>query len=217
MSHVAYRRVSTIDQNTARQLADTGITFNKVFEDKASGSSTNRPALSMLLEYVREGDTVHVHSIDRMARNLGDLHTLIKTLNSQGIAIHFHKESLVFSGESSPMNDLMLNLLGSVYQFERAMLKDRQMEGIAKAKLEGKYKGKSRKVSDEAIIKSLEEGNSIRGAAVLLGCGVSTVQRVKKTWANKIAEPIKGTDWEEEIVESDEGTNWDNIAWGGDR
>jgi DNA invertase Pin-like site-specific DNA recombinase len=188
MTHVAYLRVSTTDQSTARQLSDTAIAFTKTFEDKASGGSTDRPALSAMLEYIREGDTVHVHSIDRLARNLGDLLELIKSLNAKGINVHFHKENLVFTGEASPMNELMLNLLGSVYQFERAMIKDRQLEGIAKAKVAGKYKGKARKVTDEAILQALASGLSIRKTATELGCGISTVQRVKASEATGATE-----------------------------
>jgi DNA invertase Pin-like site-specific DNA recombinase len=180
LSHIAYRRVSTVDQNLERQLLGVGVKFDKEFEDKVSGSSIHRPQLQVMLDFVREGDVIHVHSIDRLARNLGDLNNLVKDLTGRGVTVTFHKESLVFSGDgSSPMNELMLNLLGSVYQFERAMLQERQREGIARAKEKGVYKGRPRKVSNEAILDALSSGLSIRKAAKKLGCGVSTVQRVK--------------------------------------
>ncbi|NMU53113.1 recombinase family protein, partial [Vibrio parahaemolyticus] len=94
MAHIAYLRVSTTDQNTDRQLTDSGITFDKSFTDKCSGGSTKRPALEALKDYVREGDTIHVHSIDRLARNLVDLKQLINDWTSQGVSVRFHKENL---------------------------------------------------------------------------------------------------------------------------
>ncbi|WP_019026845.1 recombinase family protein [Colwellia piezophila] len=124
MANVAYLRVSTTDQNLDRQLADIGITFDKTFEDKVSGSSMDRPALINMLDYVRSGDTLYVHSIDRLARNLGHLNEMVTSLTSKGISVVFHKESLTFTGNDSPMNSLLLNLLGSVYQFERAIAKE---------------------------------------------------------------------------------------------
>lgn len=181
MSHIAYRRVSTTDQNLDRQLSDTGITFDRTFEDMVSGADTNRPELQLMLSYAREGDTIHVHSIDRFARNLGDLNKLITDLNAKGITVQFHKEALSFTGEDSPMSNLMLNLLGSVYQFERAMLKERQREGINKAKLRGVYKGRPKTIDVSAITSSLSSGVSIRKTATSLDVSVSTVQRVKKS------------------------------------
>ena len=186
MSHIAYRRVSTTDQNLSRQLADTDITFTKEYEDKVSGSTVNRPQLQAMLDYAREGDTIHVHSIDRLARNLGDLHSLVADLTSKGITVHFHKEALVFTGDiegtnhsPNPINKLMLNLLGSVYEFERSMIRERQREGIAKAKLRGVYKGRKKTVDDEEILTLLASGLSIRKTAEQLGVNPSTVQRAK--------------------------------------
>lgn len=138
--NIGYIRVSTLDQNTGRQL--DGITLDKVFTDKASGKSRQRPQLMACLEYVRDGDTLHVHSIDRLARNLQDLLTLISDLTSQAVTVQFHKEGLIFTGEDSPFQRLQLQLIGSVAEFERAMIRERQREGIALAKKEGKYKGR---------------------------------------------------------------------------
>lgn len=185
MAHVAYIRVSTTDQNTERQLKDTGIEFNKVFEDMCSAGTTNRPQLAALSEYVREGDTVHVHSIDRLARDLGDLKALVSSWNNSGISVQFHKEGLHFkAGENgSKTADLMLNILGAVAEFERAMIRERQAEGIAKAKERGVYKGRKKAIDNAAIIAELESGLSMRKAAEKLGVSLSTVQRAKQALA----------------------------------
>jgi DNA invertase Pin-like site-specific DNA recombinase len=182
MSHVAYMRVSTIDQNTERQLKDTGVKFNKVFEDKCSGGSTKRPQLEALKEYVRDGDTVHVHCIDRLARNLGDLKALVSSWNDSGVSVQFHKEGLHFkAGENgSKTADLMLNILGAVAEFERAMIRERQSEGIAKAKAKGIYKGRNPTIDHTAILAELDSGLSMRKTAEKLGVSLSTVQRAKQ-------------------------------------
>ncbi|MER1947621.1 recombinase family protein [Stutzerimonas stutzeri] len=177
MATVGYIRVSTVDQNTDRQL--DGYTLDKVFEDKCSGKDTKRPALQQLIEYVREGDTVVVHDISRMARNLEDLLSLVKMFNAKGVAVRFHKENLSFTGEDSPMQQLMLSMLGAVYQFERSMILERQREGIQQAKAAGKYKGGKPRVNTEEIKAALESGMSIRKVAESLNVGISTVQRVK--------------------------------------
>ncbi len=177
MATVGYIRVSTVDQNTDRQL--DGFTLDKVFEDKCSGKDTKRPALQQLIEYVREGDTVVVHDISRMARNLEDLLSLVKMFNAKGVAVLFDKENLSFTGEDSPMQQLMLSMLGAVYQFERSMILERQREGIQQAKAAGKYKGGKPRVDAEAIKAALESGMSIRKVAESLNVGISTVQRVR--------------------------------------
>mgnify|MGYP003665469111 CR=1 FL=1 len=179
MANVAYIRVSTVDQNTARQL--DGLQFDRIFEDKVSGSTTNRAGLNELRDYVREGDSVHVHDISRMARNVGDLIKLIRDFNQAGVSVQFHKENLIFTGEDSPMNSLMLTLLGAVYQFEREMILERQREGIEKAKQAGKYKGRKKALDYEKIKASLAGGLSIRKTAIALDISVSSVQRVKRS------------------------------------
>ncbi len=137
---IGYKRVSTVDQNTARQLE--GVEVDKVFQDKASGKSANRPQLVAALDYVREGDTLVVHSMDRLARNLEDLRAIVRDLTGRGVRVEFVKESLAFTGEDSPMNVLLLSMLGAVAEFERSMILERQREGIAVAKAAGKYKGR---------------------------------------------------------------------------
>lgn len=177
MSKVGYIRVSTVEQNLERQLK--GVELDKVFEDKCSGKDIKRAGLTTMLEYIREGDEIHVHDISRLARNLEDLLTLVKEVNNKGISIVFHKENLTFTGESNPMQDLMLSLLGSVYQFERSMLRERQLEGIQLAKEKGKYKGRPANNQLHDQVKALkEEGVSLRKIASQCGCALSTVQRI---------------------------------------
>lgn len=137
---IGYQRVSTVDQNTDRQL--DGVELDKMFSDKASGKDTLRPQLAACLEYVREGDTLVVHSMDRLARNLEDLRRLVRELTHQGIKVEFVKENLIFAGDDSPMNTLLLSMLGAVAEFERSMILERQREGIALARAAGKYRGR---------------------------------------------------------------------------
>jgi DNA invertase Pin-like site-specific DNA recombinase len=129
---VGYIRVSPDEQNTDRQL--DGVSVDKTFIDKASGKGRDRPQLQALLDYVREGDTVVVHSMDRLARSLDDLRQLVRGLTDQGIRVEFVKESLTFTGEDTPMANLLLSMMGAVAEFERALILERQREGIVKAK-----------------------------------------------------------------------------------
>ncbi|MGT1782157.1 recombinase family protein, partial [Enterobacter hormaechei subsp. xiangfangensis] len=132
---IGYVRVSSFDQNPERQLEQ--IQVDKVFTDKASGKDTRRPELERLLAFVREGDTVVVHSMDRLARNLDDLRRLVQGLTQRGVRIEFLKEHLTFTGEDSPMANLMLSVMGAFAEFERALIRERQREGIALAKQRG--------------------------------------------------------------------------------
>ncbi len=110
MAKVGYIRVSSVDQNTERQL--DGIALDKVFTEKVSAATTDRPQLQAMLEYVREGDTIVVHSIDRLARSLVDLLKLVEGLTQRGVHIYFDKEKLEFTGEDSPSQNLMLQMMG---------------------------------------------------------------------------------------------------------
>jgi DNA invertase Pin-like site-specific DNA recombinase len=139
---IGYVRVSSFDQNPDRQLEQTQV--DKVFTDKASGKDTQRPELDVLLTFVREGDTVVVHSMDRLARNLDDLRCLVQKLTKRGVRIEFVKESLTFTGEDSPMANLMLSVMGAFAEFERALIRERQREGIALAKQRGAYRGRQK-------------------------------------------------------------------------
>ncbi len=146
---VGYIRVSSFDQNPERQLE--GVAVDRVFTDKASGKDTQRPELENLLTFVRQGDTLVVHSMDRLARNLDDLRRLVHKLTTRGVRIEFVKEGLTFTGEDSPMAKLMLSVMGAFGEFERALIRERQREGIALAKQRGAYRGRKRSLSSEQI------------------------------------------------------------------
>ncbi len=146
---IGYIRISSVDQNHHRQL--DGIALDKCFIDKASGKDTNRPQLDDLLHYVRDGDHLIVHSMDRLARNLDDLRRLVLHLTKQGIVVAFVKENLTFTGEDSPMSTLLLSVMGAFAEFERALIRERQLEGIALAKKKGLYKGRKPALSSEQV------------------------------------------------------------------
>lgn len=110
--------------------------------DKASGTDTTRPALAEMLRFAREGDTVVVHSMDRLARNLDDPRSLVKALTGKGVQVEFVKESLLITGEDSPMANLMLSVMGAFAEFKRSLIRERQREGIALAKQSGAYRGR---------------------------------------------------------------------------
>jgi DNA invertase Pin-like site-specific DNA recombinase len=142
---IGYIRVSTVDQNTERQL--DGIELDKTFTDKASGKDTKRPQLESMMGFVRSGDTLIVHSMDRLARDQNDLHRIVQTLTGKGVRIEFIKEHLTFTGDDSPISKLMLSVMGAVHEFERALIKERQLEGIALAKKRGAFKGRKKSLS----------------------------------------------------------------------
>jgi DNA invertase Pin-like site-specific DNA recombinase len=164
---VGYVRVSTLDQNTERQLE--GMKLVKVFTDKASGKDTKRPQLKAVLDYLREADTLVVHSMDRLERNMLDLLQTIKSLNDRGVAVQFVKERLSFSGEDAPMSKLQLGILAAVAEFERSLIRERQREGIAIAKKKGVYKGRKKALSvDQAkAVIAKDKANGGRGRAAL--------------------------------------------------
>jgi len=146
---IGYVRVSSFDQNPERQLE--GIQVDRVFTDKASGKDIQRPQLDMLLDFAREDDTVVVHSMDRLARNLDNLRRLVQELTGRGIRVEFIKEGLTFTGEDSPMANLMLSVMGSFAEFERALIRERQREGIALAKQRGAYRGRKKSLNSEQV------------------------------------------------------------------
>lgn len=142
---IGYIRVSTLDQNPDRQLE--GIVLDKKFVEYASGSNTNRPQLAALLDYVREEDVVYVHSLDRLARNLKDLMGLIDQFIKKDVQVVFIKENLTFNGGDSSMSKLLLSIFGAVAEFEHGLIRERQREGIEKAKKLGKYVGRKKFLS----------------------------------------------------------------------
>ena len=144
---IGYVRVSTVEQNAVRQL--DGVALDCTFTDRASGRDANRPELQGLMKFARDGDTVIVHSMDRLARNLDDLRRIVQELNGKGVRIEFVKEQLTFSGEDSPMATLLLSVMGAFAEFERALIRERQREGVALAKDRGTYKGRRPTLSEE--------------------------------------------------------------------
>ncbi len=146
---IGYVRVSTLEQNTERQLEQVPV--DRVFTDKASGKDTQRPELERLIAFVREGDTVVVHSMDRLARNLDDLRQIVQALVKRGVRVEFVTEHLSFTGDDSPMATLMLSVMGAFAEFERALLRERQREGIALAKERGAYRGRKKSLAPDRI------------------------------------------------------------------
>lgn len=147
---IGYIRVSTFDQNPERQLE--GIQVDRTFTETASGKDVNREQLKVLMTFVRTGDTVVLHSMDRLARNLDDLRRIVQFFTKNGVRIEFIKENLTFTGEDSPMANLMLSVMGAFAEFERALIRERQREGIVLAKQRGAYRGRKRALSDTDIV-----------------------------------------------------------------
>lgn len=152
---VGYVRVSTLEQTNLRQeeLMNASGGVDRVFSDKASArSQAGRQGLAECIAYVREGDELVVSSIDRLARSLADLREVIDTVTDKGVTVTFLHEGLSFSKDTAdPRADLMLGILGSFAEFERALIRERQTEGIAIAKRAGKYKGRKRALSPSQV------------------------------------------------------------------
>lgn len=180
-ARVGYQRGSTVEQNTGRQL--DGVDVDKVFTDHASGKDTERPELARALDYVREGDTLVVHSMDRLARNLEDLRRVVRELTGKGVQVEFVKEHLTFTGDDSPMNTLLLSMPGAVAEFERSMILERQREGIALAKAEGKYKGRKAALTDDQAAQlrgRMAAGESVSALAAEFGVSRQTVYNYRQ-------------------------------------
>jgi len=147
---VGYIRVSSVDQNADRQL--DGVALNRTFVDKASGKDVRRPQLEAMVGFVRDGDTVVVHSMDRLARNLDDLRSIVRKLTAKGVAVHFVKEQLTFTGDDTAMANMLLSVMGVFAKFERSLIRERQREGIELAKQRGAYRGRRRSLSDDQVV-----------------------------------------------------------------
>ena len=173
---VGYLRVSALDQKEIRQL--DGLELDKRFTDKVSGKDRNRPQLEQMIDFVREGDTVFCHSMDRLARNLDDLRLLVKKLTGKGVKVCFVKESLTFTGEDSPMANLLLSVMGAIVEFERELIKERQREGIAIAKKRGAYAGRKRTLTTAqaaVLLERIAAGESKTKLANELGVSRNTI------------------------------------------
>lgn len=141
------------------RATNSGIEKEKVFRcftDTASGSSTHRPGLDGTLNYLRPGDQLTITSMDRLARSLIDLHRLVDDLTAREVSVKFLKEGQTYSLTSTPIAKLMLGLLGSVAEFERSIIRERQAEGIARAKERGVYKGRAKALTDEQLAQAQE-------------------------------------------------------------
>ena len=146
-----YKRVSTTDQNTERQLLD--VPCDRAYVEKISGKDTNRPELQAMLLNIRPGDIINIHEMSRLARNTRDLLNLVEEIISKGATIVFHKENLTFKGDGKqdPYQKMMMTILGAVAELERNLILERQREGIALAKLHGKYKGGQPKLTVQQV------------------------------------------------------------------
>ena len=170
---VGYIRVSTAEQNTARQevlLEELGV--SRVYIDKMSGKSADRPKLKEMLEFVREGDMVVVESISRFARNTRDLLELVDMLTEKGVEFISKKENI---DTTTPAGKFMLTVFAAVAELERGYILDRQREGIAIAKSEGKYKGRPPKKIDEDLWNELYirwKKGEITGTVAAKECGM---------------------------------------------
>lgn len=179
MAHVGYIRVSTADQNLNRQLS--GVELDKVFEEKCSAKTVDRPIWNQTIDYVREGDTLHIHSLDRVCRSgAGDAIEIVELMQSKKVSIVFHKEGLTFNGKMSAAQKGVLGILASVAQMERELIRERQQEGIEAAKAAGKHLGRPSKVTPEKVKELRAQGLSISKVAAQLGISPSTVNRLQK-------------------------------------
>lgn len=175
---LGYKRVSSVDQNEERQL--DGIMLDKIYIDKMTGSVRERPQLDALIDYARDGDVIHVHSIDRLARDLRHLQELVESFVARGVTVKFHAESLDFSGADNPTSTLLLHVMGAFAQFERSLIRSRQREGQEIARAKGKHMGRpplDMSKSGEAIC-LLDSGLTISAISKTLGLSRPSIRKL---------------------------------------
>ena len=177
MAVVGYRRVSSASQSLDRQELEG---CDKVFEEKITGAKRDRPELNRMLDYIREGDEVRVHSIDRLARDLRDLQSIIEQINDKDATITFIKEKLTFkpSAKADPFAKLQLHLMGAFAEFERSIIRERQREGIARAKERGVYAGRKTSIDVDKVKSLHASGVGASEIAKALGIGRASVYRL---------------------------------------
>ena len=177
MAVVGYRRVSSASQSLDRQELDG---CDKVFEEKITGAKRDRPELNRMLDYIRDGDEVRVHSIDRLARDLRDLQSIIEQINDKDATITFLKEKLTFkpSAQADPFAKLQLHLMGAFAEFERSIIRERQREGIARAKERGVYAGRKTSIDVDKVKSLHASGVGASEIARQLGIGRASVYRL---------------------------------------
>lgn len=179
---IGYARTSTTDQKAglAAQLRDLAAAgCGKVFQEEISSVAARRPEMERALDYVREGDVLVVTKLDRLARSVADLVAITALLKKKGVALRVLALNL---DTATPTGALMLNLLGSIAEFERELMLERQREGIAKAKAEGRYKGRTPTARRQApkVWALRSEGKSADDIAAALGIGRASVYRILK-------------------------------------
>lgn len=173
---VAYRRVSSEGQNLDRQEFPDAV---KVFEETESGAKRGRPQLNLMLDYIREGDTVQVWELSRLARSLRDLEEIVEKITAKGASVHFLSERLKFGGaEEDVFSTFQMQVLGAFAEMERKLTRKRQSEGIAKAKARGAYKGRKPSIDTKKVKELLQKGLSAADVAKTLGVHRSSVYRV---------------------------------------
>lgn len=173
---VGYIRVSHVDQNIERQLND--VELDKKFIDQCSGKNIDRPQFKIMMEFIREGDLLIVHSMDRLSRNLDDLRRTVQILTKKGVTVKFIKENLEFTGKDSPLSLLMLSMMGAFAEFDRSLNKERQREGIELAKKRGVYRGRPSKVAVDQIhemIQRSRQGEKIVKIAQSMNVSIQTI------------------------------------------
>lgn len=190
MSKVAYKRVSTVDQNTDRQLHD--MEFDKVFTEKCSAKTVDRPVWKECMNYLREGDTLTIHSLDRVCRSgAGDAVAIVEELTARGVGIEFVKEGMKFNNEMTAAQKGMLEILASVAQMERELIRERQLEGIKAAKAKGKTMGRPKKEIDVEEVKKLrKEGKTIEEIGEILGVSKASIYRELRKFERDINQVI---------------------------
>lgn len=167
---VGYIRVSTLEQNPERQIELLKqYSLDEIFTDYASGKDTSRPQLQATLKYLRNGDSLLVVSMDRLARNLDDLRKIVKELTTRGVTLTFIKENLTFGETNSPMSNLLLSVMGAFAEFERSLIKERQREGIQIAKAKGLYRGRKQALDNQQIeiLLQTDKANNQRNRSAL--------------------------------------------------
>ena len=175
---VGYRRVSTVEQKFDRQELGE---LDKLFEEKVSGSNAERLALNEMIDFVRQDDEVVVYSIDRLARNLRDLQSIIQKLNDKGATIHFLSERLTFSASSEDaFAKLQLQMMGAFAEFERNIIRKRQAEGIAKAKALGVYAKRGATINKERVKQLQANGLTITAIAREMDISRMSIYRINK-------------------------------------
>lgn len=180
---VGYARVSTTEQNTERQdVALESLGCERIYIDKLTGATLDRPEFNKMMDFVREGDTLIVSEYNRLSRSTMDLLTTLQSLEDKGVIVKSIKENL---DTSTPQGKLMLVIFAGLAEFERSLMKQRQAEGIERAKLAGKYKGRKPKEYDKEVFDEVMKGladktMSVTKASEKLGVTRATVYNILK-------------------------------------